>query len=292
MPRSKSSVRRSRAIADAYRAGRPLVLVFDYDGTLTPIVRHPSLAVLSPATRAVLGALSRLPDVSVAVVSGRALDDVRERVAVPDAFYAGCGGMELDLLGTRVTDPEAARLGDTFDRVHDRLREPVRRFPGTWVERKPASLAVHYRALPPLAGVCFGFETTDILAQFPELRSRVVSAAIEVTPAAGWDKGTAVDAVLGRVRAAGRGVPFPVYFGDAPNDEEGMTAALAAGGIAIGVGPDAPPIGGDGLPDPNGVVTFLTDLHSRLAGDRGLPHPLTAGSESSDPCPEPEPGNR
>ena len=42
-------------------AGRPLALLFDYDGTLTPIVRHPSLARLSAANRDRLARLTALP---------------------------------------------------------------------------------------------------------------------------------------------------------------------------------------------------------------------------------------
>ena len=42
----------------AYRHGYRLVLVFDYDGTLTPIVAHPGLARIYPALRDVLARLA------------------------------------------------------------------------------------------------------------------------------------------------------------------------------------------------------------------------------------------
>ncbi len=58
---------------------RPVALFLDYDGTLTPIVARPELAVLDPATRAALGAVAER--CFVAVVSGRDLDDVRAMFA-------------------------------------------------------------------------------------------------------------------------------------------------------------------------------------------------------------------
>jgi len=54
----------------AYRAGRTLALLADYDGTLVPIVEHPRLAVVAPDTRDVLKNLATVPRVVVGIVSG------------------------------------------------------------------------------------------------------------------------------------------------------------------------------------------------------------------------------
>ena len=61
-------------------AGRTLAVFLDYDGTLTPIVRRPEDAHLSQRTREVIRKLARR--CPVAVVSGRDLQDVRERVGI------------------------------------------------------------------------------------------------------------------------------------------------------------------------------------------------------------------
>ena len=50
---------------------KPLVLLLDYDGTLTPIVAHPDLAVIPHDTREVLSSLANDNTVHVAVISGR-----------------------------------------------------------------------------------------------------------------------------------------------------------------------------------------------------------------------------
>ena len=72
-----------------------LALLLDYDGTLSPIAPHPDLATLPPETRAVLERLARLPDVFIAVVSGRGVNNVRDMVGIQGITYAGNHGLEI-----------------------------------------------------------------------------------------------------------------------------------------------------------------------------------------------------
>ncbi len=137
-------------VAAGHRVGRPLALLFDYDGTLTPIVARPSQAVLPPPVRDSLTALARAPGVRVGVVSGRPLGTLKEFVGVPGLAYAGSGGMHLDLAGAEWVDGAMAAFDRLADPLVEALSEPVRWFPGAWVERKPGCLAVHYRALTPV----------------------------------------------------------------------------------------------------------------------------------------------
>ena len=60
-------------LADYIAGSSKLNLLLDYDGTLTPIVAHPDLAVLSAETRRVLTTLAEMPDVSVCIMSGRSV---------------------------------------------------------------------------------------------------------------------------------------------------------------------------------------------------------------------------
>ena len=59
-----------------------LALLLDYDGTLTPIVKHPDLAVIPPETKSVLERLSKRSDVFIAVVSGRGVENVKKMVGI------------------------------------------------------------------------------------------------------------------------------------------------------------------------------------------------------------------
>jgi alpha,alpha-trehalase len=74
-------------------AGRTLAVFLDYDGTLTPIVRRPEDAELSKNMRQIIGKLAA--HCPVAIVSGRDLKDVRERVGLEQLYYAGSHGFDI-----------------------------------------------------------------------------------------------------------------------------------------------------------------------------------------------------
>jgi len=247
-------------IATARRTGRPIALLFDYDGTLTPIVRHPSLAVLSHRTRNALARLAAVPGVTVGVLSGRPLSELKELVGLPLPCFAGSAGLEQELDGGHTLFPAEPGYADTLTALHESLLQVLRKYPGTWIERKPLAMAIHYRELLPLMAVCFVRETEAILAGFHAVHFRVVSKAIEVTPVGGWHKGTAAEAILDRVRSISGGSAVAAYFGDAANDEEGMAVVAAAGGFTIGVGPEPPAAAVHHLPDPHVLTHWLEHL--------------------------------
>lgn len=59
-----------------------LALLLDYDGTLAPIAKHPDLAVIPAETKSVLERLAQRPDVYVAIISGRSVDNVKKMVGI------------------------------------------------------------------------------------------------------------------------------------------------------------------------------------------------------------------
>lgn len=250
--------------AAEHRAGRPLALFFDYDGTLTPIVAHPVLADLSAATRAALHALARTDRVRVAVVSSRGLRPLTDHVGLPGLWYAGSGGMHLDLGGEEWTDPTMAAFEEVADAIVVATAQPIRWYPGAWVERKPGCLTIHYRELAPLKAACLVEEIQATLAELqvdgPPLRIREVALALEVSQAASWTKGTAVERMLGRLPAN----TFALYAGDGANDAEGIGAVNARNGFTIGVGPEAPRTAGVRRATPEEFARDLADLAAAL----------------------------
>src|SRR6266436_355957 len=80
-------------VQDIAGGNRQLAVFLDYDGTLTPIVSHPEKALLSDSTRQTLQALAM--QAPVAILSGRDLDDVRQRVKIGAIVYAGSHGFDI-----------------------------------------------------------------------------------------------------------------------------------------------------------------------------------------------------
>src|SRR6187397_1428665 len=74
----------------------PRVMVAcDFDGTLAPIVAHAEDAKLPPKARRALERLVKLPGVMLAIISGRALGDLRDRIGIDPILYAGNHGLEM-----------------------------------------------------------------------------------------------------------------------------------------------------------------------------------------------------
>ncbi|MCE5301787.1 MAG: trehalose-phosphatase [Planctomycetaceae bacterium] len=252
----------SDRMCQSHRRGSSLILLFDYDGTLTPIVEQPSLAVLDRHTRQLLANLVERPRVHVGILSSRELADLQPLVAIPGLYMAGNGGLELDLQGLRIVHPYAARFARLVRRVADRLQPSVDRFPGAWIERKRLGLTVHFRRTPNTFHDPLHQGIVDAACEFPgEIRVARGPKAWELFPAKGWDKGMAIRLILADI---GADHDILLYAGDGENDRAAMTEVAAMGGITVGVGLDAPQNTAWSLPNPMAVRTLLECLDASL----------------------------
>ena len=247
--------------------GQPLVLLFDYDGTLAPLARHPRLAFIPAITREALAALAGSTNVTMGVISGRAIAELKQDVDIPSIWYAGSNGMHIDVEGEERIDPTIEEFEAIVDPLLTALAGPVQWFAGTWIERKPGCLTLHYRSLLPLMAACFVEEVRDTLKgligpECPPLRVREVSRAIEIALADSWTKGDAAGWMLARCRHDA----LTVFVCDGANDKEAVAVVNARGGVTIGVGPDAP-----------------NDVAFRLATPRDLTEDLVRLSREVNP---------
>ena len=245
-------------LSAAHRQGQRLVLTFDYDGTLTPLVAHPRLATLDPAPRAVLARLAAISRVTVGVVSGRGLDDLIGMVGLAGLSYGGSTGLELELAGQRLVPAEALASRALLDPLSAAIEARLAAFPGAWVEKKPFGFTIHYRQLASDRIEALCAETTGLLA--PHVAALHVldgPLAIEVLPAIEHDKGTALRTILAQ---SGVEPALVLYAGDAVNDAPALTAARALGGIALGIGPEPPAEAVERLPDPAALTALLAAL--------------------------------
>ncbi len=258
----------------AYRQGSSLVLLFDYDGTLTPIVEHPNLAVLDRETKRLLADLAARPRVCVGVLSGRTLDELASLVQVPNVYLAGTGGVELDLRGLRVVHPHADRIAKTMSRLAGSLEATIADYQGAWIEKKRLGLTIHYRHLPDrLHGALHAVVTDVITESANDVRMLRGPMAMEITPAKGWNKGMATRLILADIGAAN---DILFYAGDGDNDYEAVEEVAAMGGITVGIGLNAPTAASHRLPSHVALLSFLGKLNSSL--ERRKPH-LTRSAE-------------
>ncbi len=173
--------------------GRAAVVV-DFDGSLAPIVDDPAAAVALPAAA---GAVSRLAGRLglVAVVSGRPVAFLRERLADDRLAYAGVYGLER-LVGGRVVVVE--RVAPLVDAVAAAARRggagPA--LTGVGVERKGSvAAALHWRTCPERAEAAERFAAEEARPFRPSRYRRGRMSRSSLRPSRS-DKGTAVDALL------------------------------------------------------------------------------------------------
>jgi trehalose 6-phosphate phosphatase len=214
-------------------AGRRPAVFLDYDGTLTPIVERPELAVLSESMRSIVRDLAqRCP---VAVVSGRDRVDVERLVGIDGLVFAGSHGFDIRVPGgRRIARQEGENFAPLLETIKARLHREVDSIAGTLVEPKKASVAVHYRQVAEAERPRIAAVVEAILADHPTLRVTPGKMVYEIQPKLDWNKG---HAVLWLLEALGLTAPdvLPLYFGDDVTDEDAFEA-LAGRGIGIYVG--------------------------------------------------------
>jgi trehalose 6-phosphate synthase/phosphatase len=182
---------RERLIA-AYGHSTNRLLLLDYDGTLTPLVRHPGLAAPSAAILKLLEDLSSNQQSTVVLISGRDrqtleswFGNIRTALVAEHGFWWKEPGGEWQML-KHVSADWKARLLPILEQYADRL-------PGALVEEKEYSIVWHYRTADPEQARPLVTELTDHLVNFTaniDVQVLQGSKVVEVRPA-GVNKGLA-----------------------------------------------------------------------------------------------------
>lgn len=211
-----------------------LVLFLDFDGTVAPIVSRPQQARLTAAVQKALRRLVR--SVPVVIVSGRALDDLRQRVRVPGLHFIAHHGLLYQGPRTAVRWVGPRTPGRLVARWARALRSSAEGISGALVEDKGLTVAFHDRLVRPKQRPLLRRRALRALA--PWLKGRTIALVrgkrvLEVRAAGPWNKGTAVAAVLHETWAKGR---VPLYVGDDRTDFEAFPAVKKKRGLAIRVG--------------------------------------------------------
>lgn len=218
--------------------GRHLLLLTDFDGTLAELAPTPADAVLSDHVRAEFARMGETPEVSLGVVSGRRLDDVRVRVGSEAKFVGGLHGLEISGPAESFHHQALDAVVPVIAKLAADAQRQLAWCPGYLLENKTYTLSCHVRMVPEeLAERALEeFEAlAEPLLEGGVLRLLVGSKAIELLPAVNWNKGRAVEWIRARVVPRVAQPVSVVYLGDDRTDEDAFSV-LGDDDVAIGVG--------------------------------------------------------
>ena len=212
-----------------------LFLFLDYDGTLTPIVSLPELALCPSEVKRHLEKLRDLLKVYLAIISGRSLEDLREKVGISGIIYVGNHGLEIQNPDGRHKKVLSSARTRELKRITQNLQNSLKEIPGILFEEKGPILSVHYRNVHQKFFARISQVLEEELQQWRD-RWKMSSGkmVLEIRPNVDFHKGKAVREILKTVPSLGL---LPIYLGDDQTDEDAFRVVKGQGfSVYVGTG--------------------------------------------------------
>ncbi len=257
------------SIVSNYIARQRLLVACDFDGTLAPIVPRPGDAALPTEVRGLLRKLQSMPGITVAVISGRSVRDLRMRVGIDGVLYAGNHGLEIDAPGILWASAEARTHRPELSSALAELRSQAGQIPGVIIEDKQLTGTVHWRLVPGDLFETLREIVESVVARYPGLRLCTGKAIWELRPRVEWNKGSALQSFLTRLNLEPSDA---IYLGDDETDESAFRMLSEGLGLRIGESPET--AAHYRLRDQEAAVAFLFCLLAARVAARQAP--LTA----------------
>jgi trehalose 6-phosphate phosphatase len=242
-----------------------LLIATDYDGTLAPIVSDPAHAEAHRESVIAIKALAAMPQTHVAIVSGRGLADLAERLKdLERAHFVGSHGSEFDV---GFATPVPAESLAILQKVEEQARRISAKTVGTLVEKKPAGIAFHYRNADEQAAGAAVDELLNAFGNHPGVHVRHGKKVVELSVVQ-TNKGQALHALRQRV-----GASAVVVLGDDVTDEDAFATLTGPDvGIKVGDGPTVAKFRVNSTLDVAQVLAQIAEKRAAwLAGSKAVP---------------------
>jgi len=241
-----------------------IVLLLDFDGTLTPIVKNPKDAELSVEVKDLLQEMCKKPNFYLAIVSGRKLMDIKKKIGLENMIYGGDHGLEGEIFGKEYSFPVTSQIMIALRNIRKQLVKIANQYQGAQVENKDHALSFHYRlvAAERLQELISLFKIT--LKPFIENKLVFIIAGkkvMDIVPNVHWDKGCFADLIIRKITDQTGKIPLAIVIGDDKTDEDAFRSLK--GGITIVVGKKVQSKAKYYLKNPKEVVRFLKILNTR-----------------------------
>lgn len=243
-------------------AGTRLVYLSDYDGTLAEFHIDPTIPRPSKRTRELLCRLADREDLSLGIVSGRRVADLRTRTQLRTRVYlAGLHGMEIEVGQRRWQHPDLEVAREDVRELNERLEEVRGKVPGLILEDKHASVAVHVRGVDPERRA-YGLDLADACAaewvSTGRLRRLTGNLVLEFLPNVACHKGDATLWIARDVEERWGERAWVVFVGDDITDEDAFLAIERGVGVLVGARDSAAAYQLGSTSEVNALMAWLT----------------------------------
>jgi trehalose-phosphatase len=233
------------AFFDRLSSARHRLLLLDYDGTLAPFHEDPRRVRPYPEVCAALRRIAERAATRLVIVSGRRLEDLEPALELlPHHEIWASHGWERSVGGKVTRHVPAGEVRELLGRAALVAQSFTGR--GARIERKVASVALHWRGLPDALAGRIRLEAQRLW--WPMVRGQLAllpfDGGVELR-ARGHDKGSAV-----REAVASCELPVCAYLGDDITDEDAFRAVR-----------------------PHGLAVLVRELHRSTMADVRLAPP-------------------
>lgn len=195
------------------------VLLLDFDLTLSPLAKNPANAVLPEDTKILLKKLSfKIP---VAIITGRAVYDIKKRVGLRKIIYVGNHGLEYEIgYSKKIFIHDSSQKGLKY--VKREFTKLAKKYEGVILEDKKFSIAFHYRLLPAIYQTALMTDLKKLRAKIKKnnLTETLYKKTLEIKPDIKENKGTASLFILKKFGKKNKAI----YIGDGKTDEDAFLA--------------------------------------------------------------------
>lgn len=259
----------SAFLANRLESAIGLTIGFDYDGTLAPIRADPDAPTVPVSLRKTVQSLANQDNVRVAIVSGRALSDLTERLELSNVLYAGNHGLELSADGERTLPQGFDDHQETVQSVCQSLETALVGIPGCRIENKGITLTVHVRETPAEHVDRVREIVQKVATEEPDVRMTTGKQVFEIRPAVDHDKGTTMQQLARKTSADW----LTLYLGDDTTDEAAFEA-VEPEGIGIHVGTNRETAASYRVPSQQAVpalVNWIAETFDTFSGTEQFP---------------------
>lgn len=225
-------------IVPLIKTAEHILLILEYDGTITFITDTPDLAVPTEKIKNTIRTLVGSPFFSVGIISGRSLDDVKKKIGINGLYYGGNNGLEIEGPEIKFTSPDAKELVPLMLLIKEELTEGLEDIEGVIVENKELAISVHYRQaikrdINSIKEACYNV----LKPLVDEGKVKVVGSdkMLEVRPPLELDKGRMLLWLTKNLSITRHNI-LPIYVGSDLVDESAFKTANKKNGLSIFVG--------------------------------------------------------